>query len=310
MYDWKFLAKPMLDLTDRDELILYLKAHRLWLKKAIGQHFLIDRPALDQIVQVAELQPDDRVLEIGPGVGTLTQALASSVPDGLVLAVEKDFKLVTVLRDQFKNRKNVKIVHEDALRFLQEIERLDPSADEAGMSDRRLGWKFVANLPYNLTGQILRLLFEPTSHPPLLTLHVLMLQKEVVDRLLAPPGTSERGILTILRELYGPAQQVVTVPKTAFFPVPAVDSAVIHIDHYPPYPSIEARRIIWLAKCGFSAKRRTLENSLAGSLHQSKSQIASWLAAAKISTSARAEDLDLVAWQQLTTLLRPFLRSH
>ncbi|MBI4175479.1 methyltransferase, partial [Candidatus Berkelbacteria bacterium] len=109
------------DLTNRQELIEYLKSHGLWLKKESGQHFLTDRMVLDQIILATKLKPDDRVLEIGPGVGTLTQALTQAVPNGLVLAIEKDFKLVTVLREQFKNQKNVKIVHEDGLQFLQEL---------------------------------------------------------------------------------------------------------------------------------------------------------------------------------------------
>jgi len=286
----------MIDLTDRGQLLEQLKKRGLWLRKESGQHFLIDQSVLDQIIEVAELQSNDTVIEVGPGVGTLTTALAQGVPEGLVLAIEKDPRLVATLRDDFKSRRNVKIVHEDGVRFIQEIER-DESRIEAGT------WKLIANLPYNITGQILRQIFEPKSPITDPVRIVLMLQKEVVDRLLAKPGSSKRGILTIAREAGWDARLVTDVPAAAFFPVPQVDSAVIlMVPRVDGVPLDVRRRILHLAKLGFAAKRRTIENTLSAGLHLAKEEVAIRLAGAGIESRQRAEDLTFTDWQAVVAV--------
>lgn len=285
-------------LADRDQLTSYLKRHRLWLRKESGQHFLIDAGVIDSIIAAAELKPDDRVIEIGPGIGTLTAALANVVPNGLVLAVEKDFRLVKLLRKEFESRKNVKIIHEDARQFLKEIldDELHPIKSE---------YKLVANLPYNITGPVLRQLFDPHRATPIAERIVLMLQKEVVERLLAPPGRSARGVLTILRELYGPAEKILEVSKMAFFPVPAVDSAVVKIT-YMPDQSLTANdrtAIVHLAKLGFAAKRQMLSNALAAGLRRPKNEIRDLILQSHLIPQARAEDLTLSDWHKLATTI-------
>lgn len=282
----------MLDLTDRGQLIEQLKKRGLWLRKESGQHFLIDRAVLAQIIEAAELSSTDTVVEVGPGVGTLTAALAQVLSDGLILAVEKDPRLVATLRDDFKSRRNVKIVHEDGVRFVTEFQKTQDSP-----------WKLVANLPYNISGSILRQLFtdEEGSHPAARL--VLMLQKEVVGRLMAETGSSQRGILTIAREVGWDAQLVVDVPATAFFPVPQVDSAVILMTprHENELSLTERRQILHIAKLGFAAKRRTIENTLSAGLHLPKQEVATRLVKAGIEPRLRAEDLALAHWQALAS---------
>ncbi|MEK7460826.1 MAG: 16S rRNA (adenine(1518)-N(6)/adenine(1519)-N(6))-dimethyltransferase RsmA [Patescibacteria group bacterium] len=283
----------MIDLTDRTQLGAYLKDQRLWLKKEASQHFLVDREIVDAITRVANLKPTDTVLEIGPGVGTLTQALAEEVTDGLVLAVEYDQRLVNLLRENFKPFHQVKIVHSDFMRF-----------DLSSIETDKAGYKVVSNLPYHLTGAILRQLTNPAleEHQP--AQMVLMIQKEVADRLLAVPGTRSRGMPTILTEVYGRVERVVDVPHSCFFPPPEVDSTVVNcVRRKRPLSIPEAQAIIRLAKAGFSAKRRTLANALAGSLRQTKDRVEGWLKIAAIPILARAEDLDFASWQKLVAIV-------
>lgn len=281
----------MVDLTDRGQLIEQLKKRGLWLRKESGQHFLIDQTVLTQIIEAAELNSMDKIVEVGPGIGTLTAALAQALPDGLILAVEKDPRLVATLRDDFKSRKNVKIVHADGVRFVKEMEN-----DESRIQNDQ--WKLIANLPYNITGQILRQIFEPKSAAADPVRLVLMLQKEVVSRLLAEPGSSKRGILTIAREVGWEAHPVVDVPAEAFFPVPKVDSAVIlMVPRVDAYSLDLRRRILHLAKLGFAAKRRTIENTLSAGLYLPKQQVAVRLTKVGIEPRLRAEDLTLAHWQ-------------
>lgn len=276
----------MIDLTDRQQLIDYLKMHRLWLDKKSGQHFLIDKSILHQIVAAAQLTPNDRVLEIGPGVGVLTHELAQAIPDGLLLAVERDQRLVDVLRDEFKGWDQVKVVHEDILRF--------PLVSMAENGP----YHVVANLPYQISGAVVRKLFDLTSVATPVSV-VIMLQREVVDRLLAKPGSSDRGVVTIITELFGEAERVLDVSADRFFPVPAVDSAVIRVvRHKEFFP--EAEQIIRLAKAGFAAKRRTLENGLSATFRLPKETVGTYIARAQIDPMARAENLTIEDWQRLT----------
>jgi 16S rRNA (adenine1518-N6/adenine1519-N6)-dimethyltransferase len=283
----------MIDFSDRTQLGDYLKSHGLWLKKEASQHFLVDRDTVDAITSAAKLKSTDTVLEIGPGVGTLTQALAEEVTEGLILAIEYDPRLVKLLRENFKPFHQVKIIHNDFRRF-------DLTSIETGPA----GYKVVSNLPYHLTGAILRQLANPDleTHQP--TEMVLMLQKEVAERLLAMPGTRARGMPTILAELYGRVERVVDVPRSGFFPPPEVDSMVVKcVRRKRPLAAAEAQAIIRLAKAGFAAKRRTLANSLMGSLHQPKDRIEGWLKTATIPPLSRAEDLDFNAWQKLVKVV-------
>lgn len=279
----------MVNLADREQLVTFLKDQRLWLKREASQHFLVDTRTVEATVSAADLAADDVVLEIGPGVGTLTHALAEEVTAGLVLAVEYDVRFVKLLRDAFKHNPHVKVVHADALKFA--FQDIQPGPR---------GVKVVANLPYHLTGALLRQLMDPALCDDQPSLMVLMMQREVAERLLAPPGSSARGMPTVLAELYGTVTAVAEVPRMSFFPPPEVDSMVVKfVRHRRPLAGATGESVLRLAKAGFAAKRRTLANALAGSLAQPKQQVADWLAAAKIPLLARAEDLDLASWQKL-----------
>lgn len=279
----------MVDFTDRGQLINYLRFHGIRLDTSAGQHFLLDASVIDKIIAAANLSKDESVLEIGPGVGTLTQALAAAVPSGLVLGIERDGRLVRVLRSYFADHKQVKVIHSDILAF--------------NPREMHGDYQVVANLPYQITGAILRqfLTFGAEAQPPRRL--VLMMQREVANRLLAVPGTRDRGVLTILRELFGPASRVVDVPAGAFLPAPEVESTVVAIDRDATMQADpdQAHLVLSVARAGFSAKRRTLANALVGSWHLPKGEIEQLLAKLEIPALARAEELTLPQWQALTS---------
>ncbi len=273
-------------------------------KKWLGQHFLVDEDVLRTIVEVANLAPTDRVLEIGPGLGVLTGALSDAVPDGLVLAIERDRDLVDQLRDRFKNRRNVKIVAGDVLASgVEELIPVVPGSDRAD-------YKVVANIPYAITSPIITKFLlgdyrgRAGSDTPRPTSITLLVQKEVAERLTAEPGTRERGVLTVLVELFGPATFVKAVPPAAFEPPPTVDSAIVRIEVGDP--AAEPKSFLALLKAGFANKRRQLHNSLSGSLHLTSDEVRDLLAAADINPLLRAEQLTLNQW---LTLLRA-VRRH
>ncbi len=246
-------------------------------KKSLGQNFLKDRSFLKPMIEAAGLAQDDTVLEIGPGFGVLTQELAGRVK--LVLAVEKDFRLLEPLRRKFKSIKNIKIIHDDILNF-----KLDTLNGD---------YKVVANLPFNITSPVIRKLIDG----PRPELAVLTVQKEVGERLTAPPGDSARGMVTVFLEQYAPTQLVTIIPKMAFDPIPGFDAAVIKLTPNDQPPDKLFERIV---KAGFSAKRRQIHNSLAGSLKLPSDQISAILKQANVEPEKRAEDLTLRDWQALS----------
>lgn len=267
---------------DKSDLINELKANHLWLKKSYGQHFLVDPQYLDIIIDSAKVKSNSTIIEVGPGLGVLTKELSLKVKEGLVLAIEADFKFAEVLRAQVGQKKNVKIVHQNALIF--DWESIDGP------------YQVVANLPYNIASPLLYNWLIKTEHPPIRI--TVMLQKEVAQRLSAKPGTKARGLPTIMAELVGKSGIITDVPADAFFPPPKVTSAILDIQIFPKKGDELA--ILKIAKAGFSNKRRTLENSLSGSLHQSKNVINELLKSAKINPQARGEELTIEQWRALT----------
>lgn len=273
--------------TNIDELRQLVRKLGLRLNTDLGQHFLVDPEILARIAQTPDISPQDRILEIGPGIGTLTTLLACRVPDGLVLGIEKDRRFVEYLREQFSSVKQVKIVCDDVVLYLK----------SEGLAD--FGpYHVVSNLPYQITGPILRWFLDPARvDPP--TSVTLMLQHEVAARLLASPGRRERGLLTILRELYGPAEHVLDAPPDQFLPPPEVTSSVITIRHQPTYPPELAQRLARLAKIGFQTKRKKLLNVLAGGLHLPKDKLRDIFTSIDLNPDLRAEDLLLSDWFKL-----------
>ena len=262
-------------------------------KKSLGQNFLVDDSYLDEIVAAADLTEADTVLEIGPGLGTLTRVLGDRA--GRVVAVELDDRLITVLRTGFATRDNITIVHGDIL-------ELDPPALLAAANEARadVAYKVVANLPYYITSPVLRHLLEAT--PPAQRI-VVMVQQEVAARICAAPG--DLSILAVSVQFYAVPSIVCSVPARAFYPRPKVDSAVLRLDVRPqPYfPEADPTRFFAIVRAGFGQKRKQLLNSLSGGLGLDKAQIRAALETAGIDPRRRAQTLSLDEWGALYAVL-------
>lgn len=251
-------------------------------KKSLGQNFLINEKIADQIIDAANLSREDTVLEIGPGTGILTDRLVRVA--GQVLAVEKDYELVDKLRKRM-GQKNLKLIHQDALWF------------DLGLLSR---YKVVANIPYNITSPLIRKFVENEPRPELL---VLMVQKEVAERICAKPGDSSRGLLTLIVEFYADAEILFEVGRKEFLPAPKVDSAVIMIRPKDKETirqiGIEPKLFFQVVKAGFSSKRQQIHNSLSGVLHLEKDQVTKLLFDSNIDPKMRAEALTQDQWIEL-----------
>ena len=246
-------------------------------KKHLGQHWLKDRRILADIANAAEITPTDTVLEIGPGLGTLTSELLSRADT--VIAVEFDNELATKLPGQFPG-KNLEIRNEDILDF--DLDALPPD------------YVVVANVPYYITSKIVQKLMTAQNKP---RIAVLLVQKEVAQRIAAHPG--DMSILAIAAQVYAEAELDVEVPREFFTPPPKVDSQVIVLKTRPQPLINDEKAFFRLVKAGFSAKRKKLRSSLAGGLGISKSEVEAMLLAAGISPDVRAEDLSIEDWRSL-----------
>ena len=251
--------------------------------KGLGQNFLQDTHALQEIVSAANIKPTDEILEIGPGLGNLTRYLALAAHG--VTAVELDKNLFPALEAVIAPYKNVRLVQGDIL-------KLNP-ADLMDKPD----YLVVANIPYYITSAVLRHLLESGSHPLRL---VLTVQEEVAERICARPG--RMSLLALSVQVFGIPEIVAYIPAEAFFPAPKVDSAVLRVEILPE-PLIATPLLdtfFTLIKAGFSQKRKTLRNSLSGGLGISPADAENRLAAAGIDPMRRAETLSLEEWGQLS----------
>ena len=263
-----------------------LKRYRLHAHKGLGQNFLQDPLALEEIVSAAEIQPTDIVLEIGPGLGSLTRYLAVSAKK--VLAVELDQNLIPPLEAVLGPYQNVQIIHGDILKI---------SPKDLVTENNYL---VVANIPYYITSAVIRHLLESESKPRRI---VLTIQKEVAQRICAKPG--DMSLLALSVQVYGKPRIAAHIPAAAFFPAPKVDSAVLVIDIYPT-PLIKKDLLgtfFTLVKAGFSQKRKTLRNSLSSGLHISPAESAARLTRANIDPQRRAETLSIEEWEHLSSLM-------
>ena len=260
-----------------------LKHHGLRAHKGLGQNFLQDPLALEKIVSAAEIEPSDIVLEIGPGLGSLTRYLAVSAKE--VVAVELDPNLFPPLKAMLSPYTNVRVIQGDIL-------KLSPK-DLIAEDD----YLVVANIPYYITSAVIRHLLE--NHPKPRRI-VLTIQKEVAQRICAEPG--DLSLLALSVQVYGKPHMVARIPAGAFFPAPKVDSAVLRIDIYPS-PLIKPELLetfFQLIKAGFSQKRKTLRNSLSSGLHISSAQAEDILTRANIDPQRRAETLSIEEWERLS----------
>lgn len=248
-------------------------------KKSLGQHWLHDLASLEAMCDAAAVESGDTVLEIGPGLGTLTELLVARA--GQVVAVEFDTKLADELASRVPAN-NLQVVQQDILGF--DYVQMPP------------GYKVVANIPYYLTSNLIRVLSE-TINPPAVA--ALLVQKEVAERVAAKPGAM--SILSVTAQYYWDVSIGREVPAELFTPPPKVDSQilVLHRRPEPLYPNIDTTVFFRLVKAGFSQKRKTLQNSLSGGLHISREEATSLLAAANIEPTARAQTLSMEQWHAL-----------
>ena len=276
-------------LIEPQNTIALIKAHDFSFKKRFGQNFLIDSHVLDKIIRGAEIGKEDAVLEIGPGIGTLTQALCEAA--GEVTAVEIDRDLIPILEKTLAAYDNVRIINEDIL-------KLDLSA----ISEKPL--KVVANLPYYITTPIIMGLFE--SGAPLLSITV-MVQKEVADRMQAAPGGKDYGALSLAVQYYAEAEIIANVPPNCFIPRPGVGSAVIRLTKHaaPPVQPKDEKFMFRLIRAAFAQRRKTLVNTLRNdsSLSYSREQLETVLAAMGLPAAVRGERLSLAEFAELSDQL-------
>jgi 16S rRNA (adenine1518-N6/adenine1519-N6)-dimethyltransferase len=267
-----------------------LRTYGLSPKKSLGQNFLIDPTALERIVAAAEIAPDGAVLEVGPGLGSLTRYLA--VAARRVVAVELDANLIPALEEVLQEFGNVEVVHGDIL-------KLDP----AQLMDQA-GYWVVANIPYYITSNLIRHLLEARLKPARL---VLTVQREVAERITAGPG--EMSLLALSVQVYGEAKIVRRIPAGAFYPPPKIDSSAVAVDLYPePLISLEDIDLFFrIAKAGFGQKRKMLRNAVSAGMHLSGAQTAELLESAGIDPKRRAETLSIEEWKTLTETYKRFL---
>jgi len=251
--------------------------------KGLGQHFLVDRNVLEKIISAAELEPTDTVIEVGPGLGILTEELVKKARK--VIAIEVDPKLASSLQKRLSKFAILTVINADVL-------QLDPK----DLIDRKRNYKVVANLPYYIAAPILRHFLEASLKPSLM---VIMVQKEVGQSIVAAPGNI--SILGISVQLYGKPTIVDYVPAQSFYPEPKVDSAIVRIEVYPK-PAVDVADIAGffeIVKAGFSAPRKQIRNSLALGLQLPLAEIVALLEQAGIAPQRRPETLSLEEWARL-----------
>ena len=266
-----------MDLSQLDDLRIALRLAGITPRKGLGQHFLIDKDALKLIVSAASVDTNDTVLEIGPGLGVMTNLLTAA--SGRVIAVEADQALAELLAKDAPT--NLDVRSEDILTF--------------NLAEIGTPYKVVANLPYYLTSKIFRLLLESPTPPELMS---LLVQREVAERVVAAPG--QMSILALSVQYYATAQIMGIVERYKFWPPPQVDSAVlrIHRRSKPAFPA-DPDKLFRLIKAGFGEKRKQLKNSLAGGLNASVEVTAGIIKRARLAPMARAQELSLDDWQRL-----------
>ena len=281
-------------LSNPQRTIEVIKKYEFCFQKKFGQNFLIDGHVLDKIIAGAGVTKDDMVLEIGPGIGTMTQYLAEAA--GKVVAVEIDRNLLPILQETLADYDNVKVIHADVLSL--DLEKL--VQEENG--GRPI--KVVANLPYYITTPIIMALFE--QHVPLANVTV-MVQKEVAARMKSGPGSKDYGALSLAVQYYAEPYIVANVPCNCFMPRPNVDSAVIRLTRYeePPVQVKDEKMLFKIIRASFNQRRKTLQNGLNNSseLNFTKDQIAAAIAEAGFSPSVRGEALTLEQFARLSDLL-------
>jgi 16S rRNA (adenine1518-N6/adenine1519-N6)-dimethyltransferase len=290
-----------------------LNRYKIRPSKGLGQNFLIDKNALKKIIEAAGIKPSDVIIEIGPGLGVLTQALAKQAKT--VIAIEKDPKMCEILKENLKDYNNIKIINADILktRLACEPQPRRERSSSTGVENYKIkNYKVVANLPYYITSPVIRKFLEADNPPKLM---VLMVQKEVAQRICGKPP--RMSLLAVSVQFYANPEIIGYVKKQSFWPQPKVDSAILKISAFiqRKYPAFN-QRFFRIVKAGFSQPRKQIASnfmkklalsspkglalSLSKGVKLNKNQIINWLALNKINPTQRAESLDIKDWINLT----------
>ena len=274
-----------MDLTSKKQIKDLLKEYRTYASKRLGQNFLIDKTVLRKIIEAADLKPNDMVLEIGPGIGTLTRELAKTAIK--VIAIEKDPKMIDILKDTTKDFQNVEIIKEDILKMSPESYKLKAKS-----------YKVVANLPFYLTAPVIRQFLETKNPPQEMN---LVVQKEVAQRICAKPP--DMSILAVSIQFYAKPEIISYISKKSFWPSPKVDAAILKI--VPRQFCVPASRqfceqFFRIVKAGFAHPRKQILNNLSNELKYDKEVVRFWLLKNNIQLTQRAETLTLEDWIKLT----------
>lgn len=265
---------------DRFELKNLLDKFHLRLHKNLGQNFLIDKHILREIIKASKINKGEEVIEIGPGLGILTEALLEN--SAKVTAIEFDKKIVEVLKERFKAETNLNLISGDALDEITKIEFKE--------------YKIIANLPYQITSPFFRKVLSQKHLPKMI---VVMVQKEMAERIIALPHNSKRGFLSVLVQLYGHPRIIGLVPRESFYPEPKVESAILSLEVKPLPKSMDKARILKIIQAGFSQKRKKIRNSIAASLRIEALETERMIRETGIDPSKRAEDLEISEWLSL-----------
>ncbi|MBU1177353.1 ribosomal RNA small subunit methyltransferase A, partial [Patescibacteria group bacterium] len=279
---------------DKTQIKEQLRKYNIKPNKLMGQNFLINENVLKEIIKAANLNKNDIVLEVGPGLGILTKELAKKAKK--VMTIEKDEKIVEALREELEEYKNIEIICGDILDILGTV----PST---------LGtvpnYKVVANIPYYLTSHLIRTLLELENQPEEIT---IMIQKEVAQRIcLKPPKTN---LLAISVQFYGNPEIISIIPKEDFWPEPKIDSAIIKITNIKKPENVNIKKFFKLVKVGFSSPRKQLANNLSQGLNFNKEEIKKALAECNLNIQARASNLEIKDWIHLLNITNPSDHDH
>jgi 16S rRNA (adenine1518-N6/adenine1519-N6)-dimethyltransferase len=284
----------MATLGNPKNTIEVLQKYQFNFQKKFGQNFLIDTRVLEEIVSASGVGKNDFVLEIGPGIGTMTQYLCEAARE--VVAVEIDDHLIPILKDTLSSYDNVEILHEDILKV--DINRLAREKN----NDHPI--KVVANLPYYITTPIIMGLFE--SHVPIDSI-TIMVQKEVADRMQVGPGTKDYGALSLAVQYYARPEIVLQVPPSCFMPQPKVGSAVIRLTRHaaPPVDVRDEKLMFQIIRASFNQRRKTLANGLSNfpQIPLGKEQITECITALSVPATIRGEALTLEQFAELSNII-------
>ncbi|MGQ0679662.1 MAG: 16S rRNA (adenine(1518)-N(6)/adenine(1519)-N(6))-dimethyltransferase RsmA [Actinomycetota bacterium] len=280
------MAEPVRLLTPSDigELA---RRHGIRPTKALGQNFIIDPNTIRRIVRLAQLEPSDRVIEVGAGVGTLTLALSQAVRQ--VTAIELDRRLIPALFEVMAGHLNVKVVQGDAM-------QVDYRSLTGGAEHRML-----SNLPYNIATPLIADLLEQV---PAITDFVVTVQREAGERFVAPPGSRTYGAVSVLVAYHCTARVLGKVPATVFWPVPKVESILVRLTRRPAPVEVSCEELMRVVRAAFAQRRKTVRNSLGAGLGMVASDVEEALRRAGIASDARAESLGLEQFAALTQAVR------